>query len=134
MPKPKLNPPPYYDRFVTELFRYAKLRSMNPDEFDEYDAAIFAVWYTQGSEDVREESEFGGYRIPDQLVHLPKRGKGLGFTGHTHPGEPLTASPDDKEIYNRLQKFAKENGEKYDIANFLIDGFTCRRVKPEDEE
>ncbi len=134
MPEPKRTPPPYYDRFLTELFRYAKLHSMNPNEFDEYDAAVFAVWYTQGSDDVREENEFGGYQIPDTLVHLPKRGKGMGFTVHTHPGKPLTASPDDEVIYERLKQFAKEHGEEYEIANFLVDGFSCRRVKPEDEK
>ncbi len=36
----------YHDVLLPEVVRYAKIRSMDPENLDEYGAAVFATWYT----------------------------------------------------------------------------------------
>jgi len=142
----------YHDLLLPELFRYAKLRSMNPDQLDEDGAAIYSIWYTQNAEDHPERGVFfnmrkaaapiiatktdarklfGDVRLGETPVpkRRPAKSKGIRFTVHVHPGEPLTPSPDDLSVY-RYMDAAAEDGES--ITHFITDGFLCRKVDPEE--
>ena len=145
MPSPKDF---YHDLLIPELFRYAKLRSMDPEQLDEDGAAIYSVWYTQNAGDHPERGIFCNLPRDDapviinktsarklygdvRLGEIPKpkrrpaKTKGIRFTVHTHPGEPLTPSPDDLAVYHYMDA-ADENGEP--MTHFITDGFLCRKV------
>ncbi len=138
----------YHGLLFHELFRYAKLRSMNPEQLDEDGAAIYSIWYTQNAEIYPERGFFcnlpkdsdpvittkasvrklyGDVRLGE--IPTPKRRpsklKGIRFTVHTHPDEPLTPSPDDLTVY-RYMDAATEDGEP--MTHFITDGFLCRKV------
>ncbi len=138
----------YHDLLIPELFRYAKLRSMNPGQLDEDGAAIYSIWYTQNAEDHPERGIFCNFSKQDDPVittkadarklygnvrlgetPIPKRrpakSKGIRFTVHTHPDEPLTPSPDDLKVYHQMNA-AEEDGEP--MVHFITDGFLCRKV------
>ena len=153
----------YHELLIPEVIRYAKIRSMDPENLDEYGAAIFSTWYMQnplGRDDRDnisnfEETEqepvvynkksaleaFGNVRLGNEPLPKPKKRRakkknGVRFTAHIHPDEPLDPSPDDLVVYNRLQIL--QNRLAPDIAgstcedkivNFIIDGYTCRKVE-----
>ncbi len=119
----------YHTELLTEVIRYAKLQSMNLKKLDEYGAAVYATWYTQGSDKREEHSELF---VLDGEVNLPKN-KGCRFTAHTHPGEPLVPSPDDLLVYERIRRSYCGRTERQ-ILHFLIDGYTCRKVRNPDDE
>lgn len=146
----------YHDLLLPELIRYAKLETMDPENLDEYGAAIFSIWYTQdplGMGDREhicnfDESEteedpvicdkksaveaYGNIRLgetpqPKRRSRTKKR-KGVRFTAHTHPGEPLEPSPDDQMVYDRLRALYPKKAEEK-LVNFIIDGYICRKVE-----
>lgn len=152
----------YHDLLLPEVVRYAKIRSMDPENLDEYGAAIFATWYTQNPlgrpdrdnicnfEEPQEPiiynkksalEAFGNPRLGDSPLPQPKRRakkqKGVRFTAHTHPDEPLDPSPDDLLVYDRVDAILARTdtpagtGSKAedDLIHFIIDGYTCRKVE-----
>ncbi len=144
----------YHDLLIPELFRYAKLRSMNPDQLDEDGAAIYSIWYTQNAEDHPERGIFcnlprqddsfittkasarkiyGDLRLGETPVpkRRPAKSKGIRFTVHTHPDEPLTPSPDDLMVYHQMNT-AEEDGEP--MVHFITDGFLCRKVDLDEDK
>ncbi len=145
----------YHDLLIPELIRYAKLQTMNPEKLDEYGAAIFSIWYTQNPlgkpnrdnicnfDEPEEEpvicdkksalEAYGSVRLGEKPKPQPKRRppklKGIRFTAHTHPDEPLEPSPDDLIVYDRITALHREKDkEESDIVNFIIDGYTCRKA------
>ena len=143
----------YHNRLIPELIRYAKLRSMNPDQLDEDGAAIYAIWYTQNAEDCPERGIFctlpkqndpvittcasarkiyGDVRLGEIPVpqRRPSKSRGIRFTVHTHPNEPLIPSPDDRMVYQRMNAAAEDGNP---MIHFITDGFLCRKVDLNDE-
>ena len=146
----------YHDLLLPEIIRYAKIRSMNPENLDEDGASIFATWYTQNPLDrpgrdsicnFEEEQEpilidkksmkkaYGNIRLGDETPTPPKvkktakKKKGVLFTAHTHPSEPLEPSPDDLLIYRHLERRKEpDSSSGSPILHFLIDGFLCRKA------
>jgi len=142
---------------ITEIVRYAKLSAMDPDHLDEYGAAIFATWYTQNPLKCPDRDNINNFEEQqDFIVHdkksaeelmkiltgdtktsskrSPKKHKGIRFTAHTHPDEPLIPSPDDLSVYNRFQNSLSRSGSDpsaNNLIHFIIDGYICRKaVKP----
>lgn len=151
----------YHDVLLPEVVRFAKIRAMNPEELDEFGAAIFATWYTQNPNDLpnreiicnfeepnkeepifnrnkREQGFVGKLRLGSDTPATPPREpvyhRGVCFTAHTHPGEPLEPSPDDLLIYKRLRKILSSDPTKSyrPLVNYIIDGYTCRKVEEEE--
>ena len=146
----------YHDLLIPELIRYAKLQKMNPEQLDEYGAAIFSVWYTQNAPgrperelfcNVDEPAEpvivdkasalaiYGNVRLGEtpKPKRRPAKSKGIRFTVHSHPNEPLIPSPDDLRVYQQLEaEYIRKHGE-CKFAHFLTDGFLCRKVDTENE-
>ena len=146
----------YHDLLLPEIIRYAKTRSMNPENLDEDGASIFAIWYTQNPldcpgrdsicnfEEKREpiltdkksiKKAYGSLRLGEEIPspQKPKKSvrkkKGVLFTAHTHPSEPLTPSPDDLLIYRHLERRKEPDSSPKDpILHFIIDGFLCRKA------
>lgn len=127
----------YYDVLLPEVARYAVIRDMDPEQLDEYGAAIYATWYSidpigLGSRDKlcnfeEEEREpivydratelaaFGEPRIGPSPMPTPAKRKkkkhGVYFTAHKHPDEPLIPSPDDYIVYRRLDSvYSRKDG------------------------
>ena len=148
----------YHDLLLPEIIRYSKIRSMDPEKLDEDGASVFATWFTQnplnrpGRDSIcnfEEEPEpiildrksmkkaAGDIRLgeenptPPKPKRTPRKKKGVLFTAHTHPSEPLEPSPDDLLIYRHLDR-RKENepapSSGPSIIHFIIDGFLCRKV------
>lgn len=142
----------YYDLLIPEVARYAKIRSMDPEKLDENGAAIFATWYTQNPLELPERDNICNYEEKEPVIvsrkdarklcgdlrlsesptpaRRPAKMKGVRFTAHTHPSEPLEPSPDDLLIYHSLErkKTADEPAENR-LVHFIIDGYVCRKVK-----
>lgn len=143
----------YHDVLLTEIFRYIKIRGMDPENLDEYSAAVYAVWYTQNPlgvpardniSNIEEEEEdeifldmasirknYGSLRLNEPLKrrHAVRRIKGVRFTAHTHPEEPLDPSPDDLLIYAQIARSDQTSGASKDQPiHFIVDGYRCRRV------
>ena len=143
----------YHERLIPELIRYAKLRSMNPDQLDENGAAIYAIWYSQNAEEHPERGIFCNLKKQDDPVippaasvrkiygnvrlgeipvpkRRPAKSRGIRFTVHTHPGEPLTPSPDDRIVYQWMDSV---NPDGDPMVHFITDGFLCRKVNPDEQ-
>ena len=144
----------YNDVLIPEVIRFAKIRSMDPENLDEYGAAVFATWYTQNPLDLERRKSicnfeepkepiiynktsarevFGNVRLnEDPKPKRPRRKKhGILFTAHAHPNEPLLPSPDDLLIYNRFDERRKSPGgsaAENQLIHFIIDGFICRKA------
>ena len=148
----------YHDLLLPEIIRYAKIRSMNPETLDEDGASVFATWFTQNPlgrpgrdsicnfEDEPEpvildrksmKKACGDLRLgeenpnPPKPKRTPRKKKGVLFTAHTHPSEPLEPSPDDLLIYRRLdrrQEKKPDSSSEPPIIHFIIDGFLCRKA------
>lgn len=144
----------YHDLLLPEIVRYAKIRSMDPENLDEYSAAVFATWYTQNplgrperdsicnfEEEEKEpiifdkksaREAYGDLRLnesPKPKRRIKKK-KGVRFTAHTHPDEPLDPSPDDLLIYSHLdrEKTSVSSSAEDQLIHFIIDGYICRKV------
>lgn len=143
----------YHDLLLPELIRYAKLETMDPENLDEYGAAIFSIWYTQDPLGKGNRDHICNFEEPEDPVIYDKKSaveaygnirlgetpkpkrraskqKGIRFTAHTHPGEPLEPSPDDRMVYDRLRALYPKKAEE-EIVNFIIDGYICRKVEEE---
>ncbi len=126
---------------------------MDPENLDEFGAAVFSVWYTQNplgcpdreyicNFDTEEEPViFDKTSAVETYGNLHLRGtphsevgtrekKGVLFTAHVHPSEPLWPSPDDFLIYSRLEqkKDLISSSAENQLVNFIIDGYICRRA------
>lgn len=154
----------YFDALLPEVVRYAKLKDMDSLNINEFGAAIFSVWYTQNPQDLPnrasvcnfiepgdcddpvfqnnmvEHGFVGDLHLGEDEPDLYKKGAnpGVYFTAHTHPNEPLEASPDDILIYSRLRRimFNKKRTETFGrlLVNFLIDGYACRNAEESDDK
>ncbi|MGN1345374.1 MAG: hypothetical protein ACI4V1_01200 [Eubacteriales bacterium] len=145
----------YHDLLLPELIRYAKLQKMDPEKLDEFGAAIYSVWYTQNPLGKPDRDSICNFGEPEQEAIVfdkksaleafgnprpgetpkprrrPPKLKGVRFTAHTHPNEPLEPSPDDFVVYGQLRKQHKDDPS--DLFHFIIDGFSCRRVEDKEE-
>ena len=64
-------------------------------------------------------SEYIGYFTPEEGPEpepLPMPPRRKLFTAHSHPGEPLTPSPDDLAVYYRLER------ARGACVNYILDG------------
>lgn len=154
----------YHEILIPEVARYAVVRDMDPEQLDEYGAAIYATWYSidpigLGSRDklcnFEEEREpivydrstereaFGEPRLGPSPMPTPAKRKkkhGVYFTAHKHPDEPLIPSPDDYIVYARLRLVYSRTDSavgplgKADMIHFIIDHYTCRRALDTDDD
>lgn len=155
----------YHEILLPEIVRYAKIRSMDPEHLDEYGAAVFAAWFTQNPLGIDGRSSICNFDEPQEPVVFDKKSaleafgnpklggeplspkikraknrKGVRFTVHTHPDEPLEASPDDLLAYDCFDSLRSHSAELSahtgsagddDILHFIVDGYTCRKAEPD---
>lgn len=143
----------YHEVLLPEIVRYSKIRSMDPENLDEYGAAVFATWYTRNplgcadrdyicnfdepqepviSDKKSAMEAFGNPRLGEdpptpKKPKSRKKSKGIRFTAHTHPDEPLVPSPDDLLVYSRFDSAIARAKEQ--LVHFIIDGYTCRKAE-----
>jgi len=144
----------YHRTLIPEIVRYAKLSRMDPDALDEHGAAIFAIWYTQNPLGRPDRNEINNFEEPQDLIvqdkksamalietltgdkkprssRASKKHRGIHFTAHTHPDEPLIPSPDDLSVCDRfgrgLSRFGSRRTEEFPL-HFIIDRYLCRKT------
>lgn len=147
----------YHDILLLEIARYAKIRSMDPENLDEYGASVFATWYTQNPFGCADRDNICNFDEPQEPIVFDKKSameafgnrplgedppapkktksrkksRGIRFTAHTHPNEPLVPSPDDLLVYSRFDSDISRAEEQ--LVHFIIDGYTCRKAEKQEK-
>lgn len=105
-----------------EALRQSQLQRKDLDLSNEYDAAVYALWYLLNPTDVAHRDSIGTADVCEHL--LPKKKtKALHFTVHAHHGQPLKESADDTLIYIRLSRFSRA------FLHFITDRFKIHRIR-----
>ena len=104
-----------------EAVRQAELSRTDLDLSDEFDAAIYSMWYLLDPMNLGKRESVGTASVCREKID-EKRAKNLRFTAHAHHNEPITASPDDRLLYARLERISK----KY--IHFITDRFRIFRI------
>jgi len=105
-----------------EAVRQAELSREDMDLSNEYDAAVYAIWYLLNPMHAKERdsvgtSEICQKKIPAKTADLMK------FTAHGHHSQPAEPSPDDRRLYASLRNFS------YTFIHFVTDRFRIRRIR-----
>ena len=112
-----------------EAVRAAVLEADPPENPASSEDAILldALWtLLRPSVSFDRPSEYIGYFTPaeePEPAPLPMPPRRKLFTAHTHPGEPLTPSPDDLVVYYRLER------ARGACVNYILDGPDGVRVE-----
>ena len=104
-----------------EAVRQAELSRDDFDLSDEFDAAIYSMWYLLDPMNLGNRESVGTASVCRKQI-VEKRSKGLKFTSHAHHNEFVTASPDDQLLYARLERISR----KY--IHFITDRFRIFRI------
>jgi hypothetical protein len=120
----------YRDKLFLELVRAAVLESFEKSPCrSEDEAALKCFWKTVNpflvpGRDSDEETylcENDPASEETDLPPVPPRIRTV--TVHTHRGEPMTPSPDDLLLYDRLDL------ERGACSHFIIDGFHVKKIR-----
>lgn len=104
-----------------EAVRFAELERDDLDLSDEFDAAIYSMWYLLDPLGTGTRESVGTTDACKMILPREKT-KNLKFTAHSHTGEPLVPSPDDIKLYSI-------HSRRGNFVHFIIDRFLCRKVK-----
>lgn len=104
-----------------EAVRQAELSRTDLDLSNEFDAAIYSMWYLLDPMNLGKRESVGTASVCCQKIE-EKRTKGFRFTAHAHHNKPVTASTDDQLLYSRLARISR----KY--IHFITDRFRIFRI------
>ena len=104
-----------------EAVRQAELQRKDLDLSNEFDAAIYAMWYLMNPMNLEDRKSVG--TTPKCSLNIEDdRAKGFRFTAHAHHNEPIKASPDDHLLYARLARTSRK------FVHFITDRFRIFRI------
>ena len=128
--KSDFNPEEYRKILFLEAVRAAMLDELNwKDDAprSEEETLIGVVWYLLNPLGLEQRGKVERTVLAEEEEPLPgyppTPPRERYFTAHAHPNEPLTPSPDDLMIYNRLDL---EHGAG---VNYIVDGFKVKKIK-----
>ena len=121
MTEPSANDKELLDALRLEAVRQAELQREDLDLSDEYDAAVYAMWYLLNPLHLEGRDSVGTSPVCKNQLDAARTGS-LQFTAHAHHAEPPHPSPDDRSIFTSLHKFSRT------FIHFLSDRFRIRRI------
>lgn len=105
-----------------EAVRQAELSREDLDLSNEYDVAVYAIWYLLNPVHAKERDSVGTSEVCHKQI--PEETAGfMKFTAHGHHHQPLLPSPDDRRLYASLRNFS------YAFIHFVTDRFRIGRIK-----
>ena len=125
----KFDPEKWEEALFGELVRKAVLETFGDGPCrSEDEAVILAFWKLydpmETGKRTKVELMYTVEETPEEgsdLPPVPPRIRWL--TAHSHPGEPLTPSPDDLLLYDRLDL------ERGACSHYITDGITIKKIR-----
>ena len=110
------------ENMMLEAVRQAELSRDDWDLTNEFDAAIYSLWFLTNPLELDGRDSVGTADFCDNIISTHKAKK-FKFTAHAHHDEPIERSPDDIWLYGRLSRTGKN------FVHFIIDRFKIFKAK-----
>ncbi len=112
----------YKEALLVELMRFVQLQRDDWNMEDEYDLALYSVWYLLNPLKLEGRSKMVAKYPRDEIDENGPYKSRWDFSSHSHHNEPLHPSVDDIIVYSRYNN-------KYS-SHFITDRFNIIKVDP----
>lgn len=112
----------YKEALLVELMRFVQLQRDDWNMEDEYDLALYSVWYLLNPLELDGRSKMVVQYPRDEVDENGPYKSRCDFTSHSHHNEPLHPSVDDIIIYSRYD-------DRF-CSHFITDRFNIVKIDP----